>query len=102
VDYSVPMGVGQGVKNLRGIGERHGEGHGSAKGSSVDILHHQVIRTYIVQDADTGMIQRRYRARLAHETFAELLTGEFQGYGAVQASVARLPDLAHPASVLWD
>src|SRR5437879_3530254 len=54
-------------------------------------------RSDVVKCADVGMIQCRYRPRLAFESLAELLRGNFDGYSAVQTSVHSAVDFPHPA-----
>ena len=70
-------------------------------------LHHEVVDAIltanVVQRADVHLIQRRNRAGFALETLprvgrvGEMLRQNFDRDGAIQASVARPIDLAHPA-----
>src|SRR5687767_1771078 len=54
-------------------------------------------RSDIVKCADVGMIQCRYRPRLALESLAELLRGDFDSYSAAQTSVHGTVDFSHAA-----
>ena len=43
------------------------------------------------------MVQRRYRTGLAVESRGELIVYDLDRYGAIEATVSRLVDVAHPA-----
>src|SRR5580700_11016387 len=47
--------------------------------------------------ADVGMVQRRHRMYFAREAVAEALGGDFDGYVAPHAWIARAVHLAHAA-----
>ena len=61
------------------------------------VFHDEVVRTYVIQLADVWMVQGRDGARLPIESIRELLFGNFDGDGSVEAGIAGLPDLAHAA-----
>ena len=63
-----------------------------------DQLHHQVVRTHVVQGADVGVIQRRDGASLALETFGELLARYLNRDGPIEAAVEGPVHLSHTAS----
>jgi len=60
-------------------------------------FHHQVVRAYVVQRADVGMIQRRNAVGFALEPVGKSLGGNLDGDFAIQASVAGPVHLAHSA-----
>ena len=62
---------------LAGDGDALLDGNGALRDAlaerwSLDVLHHQVVGTHVVERADVGVIQRRDRAGLAIEPLAEL------------------------------
>src|SRR4051794_9246480 len=72
------------------------------QGFALHQLRHHVTgagwqRPDVVKRADVGMIQCRYRSRLAFESLTELLGGKFYGYNTAQTSVHSTVDLSHPA-----
>src|ERR1019366_455077 len=69
--------------------------HGTPRSVAFDQLHDEKIGADVVQMADVGMIERRHRARLALESFAELFFRELDRYVAIQACVACPVYLAH-------
>ena len=60
-------------------------------------FHHQVVGSDIIELADVGMVQGRDGAGFVFEALGEALLGDFDGDSAVEARVASLPHLAHPA-----
>ena len=62
---------------------------------TINVLHHQIVRTYVVDLAYIGVVQRRDRIGFALEALAELRGGNFDGDIAVQPRIARAPDFAH-------
>ena len=74
---------------------------------ALDVLHHEVLDAVlasdIMKDADVRMIQLRDRFRFALEAlfplrnFSEVFRQNFDGDGAVEASVFGFVNLAHPA-----
>ena len=85
------------IANLRGILQRLIERQRAFQRRALDVLHHQVIRSDIVQLADVGMIQRRDGARLALEAFAEFGLGDLDRDDAIQARVVGFVHLTHAA-----
>ncbi len=63
--------------------------------SPLHILHHEVVRTDVVDLANVGMIERRDRACLLLEPGAVVGLETLDGHHAFQPRVAGLPDLAH-------
>ena len=94
------------VNRQRGL-SRTAAGEPLFEGFAVEELHHEVrgalVIANVMECADIGMRQLRDRARFAIEAFAELRIGGEHGWehldrdGAIQAGVACLVDLAHPA-----
>ncbi len=74
---------------------------------TVEVLHHEevdvAVAPDVVQRADVGVVEVGDRASLAFETFAmariagEVMTYDFDRYGAVEARVDRFPYHAHPS-----
>jgi len=64
---------------------------------ALDVFHHQVVRTDVVDLADVRMIQLGDGFGFAFKAFAEGGLGDFDGYDAVQARIAGAVDLAHAA-----
>ena len=74
---------------------------------ALQILHHQkidaVLMPHVVQRADTRMIQRRNRARLAVESLSQLRVGgkmlrqDLDGHVAAQPGIPGAIHLAHSA-----
>jgi hypothetical protein len=62
---------------------------------SLDELHHDVIRTDIVDLTDVRMIESCNGPGFAIKTAGELSFGNLDCDGAVQSRIARLPHLAH-------
>ena len=83
--------------NLRRVLQRLIERHRSIERSTLDVLHHQVIRPDIVQGTNMGMIERGHGAGLALETLTELGLGDFDGDDTVQARIPSLLHVAHAA-----
>jgi hypothetical protein len=52
---------------------------------------------HVVQDANVGMIQRRYRMHLAREAIAEAFAGDFDGHGAPHPGIGGAIHFAHTA-----
>src|SRR5688500_10692161 len=66
------------------------------------MLHHQVALTGgqsadVVELANIGMIQGGHSTRFPLKTLAELLVSQFDGHGAIEASVSRLIYRTHAA-----
>ena len=59
-------------------------------------LHHQVVRSHVVEVADIEMIQRGHGADFAVEALVETLGGNFDGDIATGARVVRTVHLSHP------
>ena len=91
------------VRGGQSVGDLHGHIQQLARvvdrrdGCALDELHHQVIRTDVVELADIGMIQRRDGARFPLEALAEILVRNLDGDGAIEAHIARTIYLAHAA-----
>src|SRR5580658_4247120 len=85
----------EGVENLSGIFNRFPHGQRTFQRRAVDQFHHQVVRADIVELANVGVIERRDGAGLAVESSRELGLRNLQRNNAVEASIARLPHLAH-------
>ena len=60
----------QRVDDVDGDAEGVVEGQRPAHGRAVEVLHHEVVRADVVQDADVRMAQRRDGARFLVETLA--------------------------------
>jgi len=84
-------------RDLGGDGLRLIERERAFGRDSLDILHHEVVRTHIVQCADVGMVQRCNGPGLAVESLAEASVGDLDGDHTVQPGVAGLVHVAHPA-----
>jgi hypothetical protein len=65
---------------------------------ALDELHHQVVRSDVVNLANVGMIQRGDGFRFTIESLTELRGGNFDRDIAIQAWIARLP---HFPPSLW-
>jgi hypothetical protein len=86
------------IANLHGIFQRLIHRQRPCERRALDVLHHQVVRSNIVQRTDVGVIQRRDRLGFALKAFRELFVGNLDGNRAIQARIAGLVDLSHPAS----
>src|SRR5580704_745429 len=62
---------------------------------SLHVLHHDVGWSHVVNLANVGVIQRRYRARLARKSLCELLVGNFYCDDAIQARISCFINLSH-------
>jgi hypothetical protein len=71
--------------------------HPSLKRAPIDIFEHQEILPYVVDLADVRMIQRGNGARFLLEPGAMPALQPFHRDHAIEASIARLPHLAHAA-----
>ena len=67
----------------------------TADGRALEVLHHQVVRTDVVEDADVRMVQRRDGARFLVKTRAVTAVERLDGHRPAQARVDGLVDLAH-------
>jgi hypothetical protein len=67
----------------------------TADGRSLEVLHHQIVRTDVVEDADMRMVQRRDRARFLEKTRGVNAVERLDGHCPAQAGVEGLVDLAH-------
>ena len=83
------------VHDVDGGAEGLLERQGTADGSSVEVLHHQVVRTDVVEDADMWMAQRRDSARFLEKTRGVTAVERLDGHGPAQAGVESFVDLAH-------
>ena len=70
---------------------------GTADWRAVDILHHDVVVTDIVDLGHVWMVQRGNRACLALDPLGELCVWELDRYRAAQPCIVGLPNLAHAA-----
>ena len=62
---------------------------------SLEVLHHQVVRADVVEDADVRMAQRRDGARFLEKTLAVTAVERLDGHRSAEAGVDGLVDLAH-------
>ncbi len=85
------------LQNLSGVQQCASQRQGPVQRLALHELHHQVIRTDVVQGRDVRVVQRGCGASFTREAIAELSMGNLQGDDAVQAAVAGLEDLAHSA-----
>ena len=69
----------------------------TGQGIAINVLHHQVIWSDIVNLADIGMIQRRNGLRLAFEALAELSSGNFDRHVAFQTWISGAVNFPHTA-----
>jgi hypothetical protein len=83
------------AQDLPGVLDRLVHRQRTLQRRAFDVLHHQVVRPYVVELADVWMIQRRNRPSLAREALAELGFGGLDGDDAVEPGVASLPHLSH-------
>jgi hypothetical protein len=95
-------GTDQGFGNLARDGEGFGEGDGSGgdalgEGGAFHQLHDEVVRAYLEEGADVGVVEGGDAAGFALEVLGELLGGDFDGDDAVEAGVARALHLSHSA-----
>ncbi len=67
------------------------------KGFAFDQLHHQVVRSDVVERANVGVIQRCNRSRFTLEPLAEPFGGNLDCDFAMEPRVGRHVHLAHPA-----
>jgi hypothetical protein len=81
--------------NLDRIFQRWIEGQWSLERRTLDVLHHQIIRTDIMQRADVRVIQCRDDARFAFEALGEFGFGDFQRDDAVQSRIAGFVHFTH-------
>ena len=68
------------------------------QGAPLDVLEDQIVRSDVVDLTDVRMIQRRDGARFALEPIVEGIRESLDRHKPPESRVARLPDLAHPAS----
>ena len=68
---------------------------GSLEGRPLDVLHHQVVGTNIVQRTDVRMIQRANGFSFTLESLAELRGGNLDRDITTDAGIARFPHLSH-------
>ena len=87
----------QGIRHLDGQPKRLRHRHRTMQGLAFHILHHQVVRPYVVERANVRMVQRRHGAGFTLEPGVEPRLGDFDGDHAVEARVPGLVDRAHPA-----
>ena len=64
---------------------------------ALDVLHHQIIRTDIINLADVGIIQRSDSLGFALESFAELGLGNLDGDAAGETRVTAPVHFSHAA-----
>src|SRR5258708_35961552 len=85
------------LQNLSGVQQCASQRQGPAQRLALHELHHQEIRTDVVQSRDVRVVQRGYGAGFVREAIAELSMGNLQGDDPVQPGVAGLEDLTHSA-----
>ena len=85
------------IANLLRILQRFIEGKRAFERRSLDVLHHQIVRTDIVEVAYVRVIQCCHGACLALETFAEAGVRRLDGDAAPQPRVVCPVDFAHAA-----
>ena len=99
----IPMRDAFSVRRVKGIADLSGaaqnliQRHGAFQRDPFDVLHHQIVRTNVIERADVGMIQRGHGAGFLFKARAELFRGSLDGNDAVQTRVASAINLAHPA-----
>ena len=71
---------------------------GAPQRAPVDVIEDQIVRSDVVDLTDVRMIQRGNGARLALEPIVEGIREPLDRHKPTEPRVARLPDLAHPAS----
>jgi len=89
---------GYAFHGLNGKIEKGREVVGGGDRHTVDKLHHQIIRTDIVEGADIRVVEGGHCARFAIEPVRELLIGDFNGNDTAQAGVEGFVNVAHAAS----
>src|SRR5204862_1500774 len=79
-------------------GQRLGQRHRTGERRPLDVLHHQIVRSHVVQRTNVGMIQRGDSSRFPLEALAKLLGADLDGYHTTEARVARFVHFAHATS----
>src|SRR4029077_19323402 len=97
MDDALAMRGGQCFRDLHRQLQRLAHGQRPFEGGTLDVLHHQIVGPDVVELTDARMVQRRNRASLALESLRVLDIETLDCDGAIDARVARLPDLAPPA-----
>jgi hypothetical protein len=69
----------------------------TSRSLALDVLHHQIVRSDIVNLADVGMIQRGDGLGLTLKALRELCCGDLNGHVAIQPGIVRSIHFAHPA-----
>src|SRR5437762_5964963 len=95
---ALPVRGIQGVQNLYGVLDNVPDWKRSFELRPLQILDHDVIRPNVINLTNVRMVQGGDSMRLALEALAELRGGDFDCDGSIEARIARLVDLAHPAS----
>jgi hypothetical protein len=85
----------EGIANLLGVFQHPVGRERACERDPFDILHHQVIRSYIVKVANVVMIQGRDRMRFACKALSETRAGDLDGDRASEPCIACPVDLAH-------
>jgi len=92
---ALPMRGVQSLQNLARIVYSLFPRQWTCQRHALDELHHEVVGADVMQRADMRMIERRHGTSFPFKPFAEVGFRHFQRHGAIQASIARLPDFTH-------
>jgi hypothetical protein len=101
VGLEVAMDESGGVRGRETIGDLQGEVEQPARvlrstdGAALDVLEHQVVGPDVVQLSDAGVTESRDRAGFPFEALTQPLARHLDRDHAIEAGVARLPDVAH-------
>src|SRR5215831_14889394 len=94
---ALTVGGSESFENLASVRDGLVERHRALQRLALDVFHHQVIGTDIVNLADVRMVQSSYGAGFLLEARGELLFRDFDRDGAIEAAVASFPNVAHSA-----
>ena len=98
VDDAFGVRSSQGMTDLNCVFDDPGQRHRAMERRTVDVLHDEIIRPYVIQSADIGMVERSYGSCFLAEALAEAFLGELERDCPVQTRVECFPHLTHAAS----
>src|SRR6516225_5198385 len=92
-----PVSGIQSVQNLARIFDGLFQWKRTSQRSPIDELHHEVVRTDIIEMANVGMVERTNYARFLSEALTELAGADLDRHLAVEAHIRGAVDFAHTA-----